>query len=53
MNVNSTFLSVYTVLLLQVSTPSGGYLRSYSLEQDLFPGADMADVADTFYVDNR
>jgi len=36
-----------------LSTPSGGYLRSYSLEQDLFPGADMADVANTFYVDNR
>merc|ERR1712037_1064305 len=36
-----------------VTSEWGSYLRSYKLEQDIFPGLGLASAAETFYVDNR
>jgi hypothetical protein len=36
-----------------VESEWGSYLKSYSLEQDILPGADPAGYIDTFYVDSR
>merc|ERR1712088_747622 len=37
----------------KVTSEWGSYLRSYKLDQDIFPGLGLATAAETFYVDNR
>jgi len=36
-----------------VTSEWGSYLRSYKVEQDIFPGLGIASAMETFYVDNR